>query len=99
MIISRYTTLSNDLTFFLFSNVDLSLLDTHWDEFIEIYHKELVQVIQKYGSPPDLVTLKDLQEDIKNHMAFGVGMSMEAMIMSLLDEDEVSDLDAIQVLI
>lgn len=49
------------------------------------------------GSNPNIITLDALFKDIQENALFGIGMGMEAITMSLLEEDEVSDLDLIQV--
>jgi hypothetical protein len=38
-----------------------------------------------------------LKRNFQENIVMGVGMSMEALIMGQLDDDDVSDLDAIKV--
>jgi hypothetical protein len=94
--LSRYTTLSVDLTFFLLTCVDIDLLQRKWDFFISLYHETLVKNLENLGSPRNLISLENLHDDLRTTMNCGVGIAIEAVIMSLLDEHEVGDLDAIQ---
>lgn len=73
------------------------MLETHWDELIEIYYKELSKRIEELGSEKNLITFDELKEDLSKHAIFGFIMGMEAKTMSFLEENEVADLDEIQV--
>lgn len=95
--LTRYTTLATDLSFFLYACVDMALVEHRWDDLVVEYHKALTDSLEKFGSSKDLITLEDLQGELKAHSVMGVGMSMEALIMGQLDDDDVSDLDAIKV--
>jgi hypothetical protein len=94
--LTRYTTLATDLSFFLYACVDMALVEHRWDDLVVEYHKALTDSLEKFGSSKDLITLEDLQGELKAHSVMGVGMSMEALIMGQLDDDDVSDLDAIK---
>ncbi|KAJ3658258.1 hypothetical protein Zmor_010010 [Zophobas morio] len=93
--LSRYTTLSADLTFFLFTCADVDFLEEKWDDLVELYYESLVQNLQELGSG-GLVSLGDLHDDLKRSMVFGVGVAIENIIMSLLGEEDVEDLDTLQ---
>lgn len=67
-----------------------------WDDLVKEYHSALVKRVTDLGSSADLVTLDALLADIKENAVFAVGMSMEAIVMSLLNDNEVADLDMIQ---
>ncbi|XP_049826062.1 uncharacterized protein LOC109594553 isoform X2 [Aethina tumida] len=94
--LARYTTLSNDVSFFLYVCMSEDMLETHWDELIEIYYKELSKRIEELGSEKNLITFDELKEDLSKHAIFGFIMGMEAKTMSFLEENEVADLDEIQ---
>lgn len=95
--LARYTTLATDLSFFLFACVDMDLIEGQFDDFVRIYHQSLSESLEKFGSRRDLVSLGQVHNAIKNHSVMGVGMSMEALIMAQLDDEDVIDLDAIKV--
>ncbi|EFA02417.1 uncharacterized protein LOC663797 [Tribolium castaneum] len=94
--LTRYTTLVTDLAFFLFSCVDMTLIEDKFDDFIKIYHQSLSESLEKFGSSHNLVTLEQINKEFLEHSIMGVGMSMEALIMAQLDDDDVSDLDGIK---
>lgn len=92
----RYTTPGNDLMFFLYACVDQRLRELHWDTFLEEYHKTVQDTLQLLGSEKTLLTMDALKADIKQKSIFGIAMGMEAITMSMLEDDEVSDIDSIQ---
>ncbi|RZC33766.1 uncharacterized protein BDFB_003782 [Asbolus verrucosus] len=94
--LSRYASLSNDLIFFLYSCVDIDLIEKHWDDFIIEYHQALTKNLEKYGSDRNLATLEALQAELRTGMVFGVGASIEALIMSLLSDEDIGDLNEIE---
>lgn len=94
--LARYTTLTNDITFFLYACVSKDILQDHWDNLIKEYHQALSKRLSELGSNPDLITLDELKEDIQKNGTFGIGMAMEALPTSLLKDNEIADLDLIQ---
>lgn len=94
--LTRYASLANDLTFFLYSCVDPNLVEADFDGLIEEYHKALVEGLSNLGSSATLISLEDIHEEIRKWNLFGIGMSMEAITMALLDDDDISDLDGIE---
>ncbi|KAK4886830.1 hypothetical protein RN001_003101 [Aquatica leii] len=93
--LTRYASLALDISFFLYSCTEQSLRLSHWDFLIEDYYKTFVSVLEDLGSSSELLTLDSLKAEIKACALFGVGMSMEAIAMSLLEDDEVADLEGI----
>lgn len=53
--------------------------------------------LDQLGCSSKLFSLDDLKAEIKKYAIFGIGMSMEAIVMSLLDDEETADLDTIEV--
>lgn len=96
--LARYTTIVTDLSFFLYTCVSPDLVETKWDELIVQYHQFLVESMQRYGAKTS-ITLEMIQSELKEHSIMGIGMSMEALVMAQLEDDDVSDLDGIKVLI
>ncbi|KAF5285490.1 hypothetical protein FQR65_LT13235 [Abscondita terminalis] len=92
---SRYASLALDLTFFLYSCTEESLRIKFWDTLIEDYHKTFISTLEKLGSSPELLTLDDLRSEIKTCALFGVGMSLEAVPMAMLEDGEVANLNDI----
>ncbi|XP_031341259.1 uncharacterized protein LOC116169328 isoform X2 [Photinus pyralis] len=94
--LARYASLGLDITFFLYSCTEQPMRLKYWDRLIEGYHETFVSTLKQLGSNSQLLTLEDLKEEIKLSALFGVGMSMEALAMSLLADDDVADLKAIE---
>nr|CAI5834940.1 unnamed protein product [Callosobruchus analis] len=90
--LSRYATLTNDLIHFLFAGVP-DYLESNWDELIEEYYQYFSGRIQELGTDKNIISLIDLREDIEENSHVGLTMAMESTVMSLLDDDEVADLD------
>lgn len=82
---------------FLYACTEQSVRDKHWDEFVKQYHTAFTNTLQKLGSNPNLLTESMLHAEIKTNAIFGAGMAMEAVTMSLLEDEEAADLDKIQV--
>lgn len=81
----------------LYSCMSQEVLLNEWDNLVQEYHKYLSKRIGELGCDPDLITLDDLKDDIKKNWHIGLAMAMETAVISLLEEDEVPNLDTIQV--
>lgn len=93
----RYSSFATDVTFFLYTCADPEILNKRWDDLIKVYYDTFISFLQDLGSNANKVTLENMQSEIKQCGLFGVGMSMEAVVMANLDDDEVADLDGIKV--
>lgn len=96
-IFFRPGSLAFDLTFFLYACTEQSERVRYWDEFIQLYHTAFTNTLQELGSDTNLLTKDALNTEIQNNAIFGVGMAMEAIVMSLMEDDEAADLDLLQV--
>ncbi|KAJ8664999.1 hypothetical protein QAD02_006661 [Eretmocerus hayati] len=86
-----------DLSFFIYSCTDKSLRDKHFDDLLDIYHKELTKTIKILGSDPDKVYPKQLfLEEVKEQFIHGMVFGLESVSFSMLSEDESFDLDVIK---
>jgi len=94
--LTRCCSLSLDILFFIYTCTDSSFLDEHFDEIIECYQKTFAAFLRELGSKEDLLTLDILKADLKKHGAFGIGIGTEAIIISVLEDDEISDFDEIE---
>ncbi|EFA02416.1 uncharacterized protein LOC107397744 [Tribolium castaneum] len=94
--LTRYATLAGDLIFYLLTCVDINLIEQKWNFLIKEYHVTLTENLAQLGSDPNLINLEGLHRELKESMKFGLGVVIESLIMSLLDETEVGDLDGIQ---
>ncbi|XP_018320204.1 uncharacterized protein LOC108733522 [Agrilus planipennis] len=62
--IATYDSLAKDLIFLLFSSVQKPVLDVHFDELIELYHKAFIQMLQRYECDVSAYTLQSLYSEI-----------------------------------
>lgn len=92
-----YTSLSNDITFFLYAGTKSEFREKHWDELVEEYFKQIKTSVEVLGSNLEWLTLDALKQDIKESAYFGIGMGLEAKVMALLDETDIPDIDSIKV--
>ncbi|XP_017769660.1 PREDICTED: uncharacterized protein LOC108557585 [Nicrophorus vespilloides] len=93
--LTRCSSLALDLLFFIYSCMQHKLVENSLTEMLEYYLSCFHQNLRELKCSAT-ITITDIETDLKDSSIFGLGMSMEAIIMSLLDDDEVSDLDMIQ---
>lgn len=95
--LARYSSPALDISFFMYSCTSQELREAHYDELLKAYHQSLSDMLLDLGSNPDqLFTFADLQKELQEFARFGCGMGIESVPFSLLEEDEVSDLDQIK---
>lgn len=82
---------------FLYTCATEEILFNKWDELIETYHAALITRIIELGSKPSIAPLEDLKRDIQTNAIFGLGMCLETITFSMLEEDEVEELDLLDV--
>lgn len=86
-----------DITFFLYTCADEMVIEQHWDLLIEDYLKTFTAFARELGTDASNIKLEDLKREILECIPFALGMSMEAITMSLLEDHEVANIDDIQV--
>lgn len=85
-----------DLAIFIYGCTDKSLWDEHFEKLLKDYHNELSISIGLLGSDPEkLYPWDTFMNEVKEQFIFGVTFALEMIPMSLLDDSEVFDLDAI----
>ncbi|XP_055541041.1 uncharacterized protein LOC129727327 [Wyeomyia smithii] len=95
--LARYSSPALDISFFMYSCTTQKLREEHYEDLLKTYHDSLSDMLRNLGSNPDeLFSYSDLQKELREFARFGVGMGIESIPFSLLDENEVSDLDQIQ---
>uniref|UniRef100_A0A182N5A7 CHK domain-containing protein n=1 Tax=Anopheles dirus TaxID=7168 RepID=A0A182N5A7_9DIPT len=94
--LARYSSPVLDISFFLYSCTSQALRDAHYQELLDAYYGGLAEMLRDLGSDPDVIfPYTELQKELKQYARFGVGMGIESIPFSLLDESEVPDLDKI----
>lgn len=87
-----------DVMFFLYTCVDHQVRDQNWMDLIHDYFDTFVMYVKEFGTTDtSKIKFDDFLNEIKECIPFALGMSMEACTMSLLEDDEVAELDDIQV--
>ncbi|XP_055637425.1 uncharacterized protein LOC129776066 isoform X2 [Toxorhynchites rutilus septentrionalis] len=95
--LARYSSPALDISFFIYSCTSQALREAHYEDMLKSYHESLSEMLRDLGSDPEqLFPYFELQKEMREFGRFGCGMGMESVPFSLLDENEVADLDQIQ---
>lgn len=101
--LTRYSSLAQDLHFFIYACTDADMRAERYEDMLKYYCHEFneffAQLCPKHVQNEVALSYDDLMDELKANGMFALSMSMEACIMSMLDDDEVSDLDQIEVCI
>lgn len=63
---------------------------------LKAYHESATNIINDLGADAEkVISWNDLKDELKEFGRFGCGMGIESLPMSLIDDDEVADLDEI----
>lgn len=86
-----------DFSFFLYSCTTDQLRKDHYEEMLQWYYGGVEHTLKQFSL--DVATVFPMvafQEELKQFCKFGAGMAMEALPLSIMDEEETTDLDAIE---
>lgn len=85
-----------DISFFIYSCTSHELREAHYESLLKAYHESACDLIKDLGANPELVfSWQSLLDELKEFARFGCGMGIESLPMSMLEEDEIADLDEI----
>lgn len=85
-----------DLSTCIYGCTDKTLWDKQFDKLLKLYHNELYNTIALLGSNPEnLYPWSTFMSEVKEQFIFGAIFAMEMVPLSLLDESDTFDLDAI----
>lgn len=94
--LGRFASPAIDVSIFVYSCTDQALREQHYDELLRVYHESACELIGALGSDARRVfPWWALEEELRQVARYGVGFAMEAIIMSVMPEEEVSDLDCL----
>lgn len=86
-----------DISFFLYSCTTEELRKHHYEDMLLWYYEGVEHILTQFKLDPNTVFPKSvLREEMKLFAKFGVGMAMESLPLSIMDEEETTDLDAIE---
>lgn len=88
--------LTTDILFLLYTCVDTAVLKKDWDLILKDYHENFVKALKDLGSKLD-ITFDMFTEEVQTYGVFAFTMCNEALVMSLMDDDDVTDLDSLKV--
>lgn len=70
--ISFWATPSADFLYFMMTSIADDVKVAHFDELLEFYHDHLTASLKKLEFKQHIPTLKELQDDLHEHAAFGL---------------------------
>ncbi|XP_013112262.2 uncharacterized protein LOC106090573 [Stomoxys calcitrans] len=94
--LARCASVVVDISFFIYSCTSQELREKDYDTLLKAYHESACDLIKDLGADPDTVLpWQALMDELKEFARFGCGMGIESLPMSMLEEDEIADLDEI----
>ncbi|XP_037727508.1 uncharacterized protein LOC119558253 [Drosophila subpulchrella] len=95
--LARCSSLALDLSFFIYSCTSQVLREEHYEKLLRAYLESAHELIKDLGGDPEeIITWESLQQELKDFGRFGCGMGIESLPMTMMEDEEVADLDAIQ---
>lgn len=86
-----------DISFFLYSCTTEQLRKSHYTDMLGWYYDGVKGMLKEFHLEAEKVfPMSVLKEEMKLFARFGVGMAMESLPLSIMDEEETADLDAIE---
>ncbi|EDV99604.1 uncharacterized protein LOC6565469 [Drosophila grimshawi] len=94
--LARCASVVLDITFFIYSCTSQELRETHYDDLLRAYLESAQALISDLGGDAEsIISWQSLQDELMQFGRFGCGMGIESLPMSLIEDEEVPDLDAI----
>ncbi|KAH8287027.1 hypothetical protein KR054_000748 [Drosophila jambulina] len=95
--LARCSSLALDLSFFVYSCTSQELREQHYDTLLRAYLESAQELIRDLGGDAEsIISWDTLQEELKSFGRFGCGMGIESLPMTMMEDEEVADLDGIQ---
>ncbi|XP_014087647.1 uncharacterized protein [Bactrocera oleae] len=92
--LARRASIAVDISFFIYSCTSEALRESHYEQLLKEYHQSACALIADLGADPTAVfSWEAFQEEMRRFARFGCGMGIESLPMSLIEDDEVADLD------
>lgn len=94
--LARCASFALDFMFFIYSCTSQELREAHFEEIFEAYHASAADLIRDLGSDPEKIyPIADVRQELTDFGRFGCGMGIESLPMSMMEDEDVADLDAI----
>uniref|UniRef100_A0A336M4I1 CSON012053 protein n=1 Tax=Culicoides sonorensis TaxID=179676 RepID=A0A336M4I1_CULSO len=95
--LARFASPATDISFFIYSCTTQDLREKHYDDLLKSYHMSLADQLKVYGlNVGDVFPYQALLEELKERACFGIGMGIESIPFSVMEDDEAGDLDKIE---
>ncbi|XP_011181745.1 uncharacterized protein LOC105211807 [Zeugodacus cucurbitae] len=92
--LARRASIGLDISFFIYSCTSEALREAHYEQLLKEYHQSACALIADLGADPTAVfSWEAFQEEMRQFARFGCGMGIESLPMSLIEDDEIADLD------
>lgn len=96
--LTRCSSPALDVSFFIYTCTSMELREKHYDELLKAYHRSLSDLVRGLGSDPNvLFPYSEFEKEMQESARFGVGMGMDNLPFSIMDDCEAPDLDALEV--
>lgn len=93
--LARLSSPALDISFFIYSCTTEEMRKDHYDFLLKSYHSSVVRLLKQFElDPQEVFPLSALEQEMREFARFGVGMGMEAVPLSIVDE--IADLDLIE---
>lgn len=93
--LARFASPALDISFFVYSCTSQTLREQHYHDLLKAYHQSASDLIRSFGSnPDDVYPYSGLLDEMRELGCFGVGMGIESVPFSIMDEG--CDLDQIK---
>ncbi|XP_063704718.1 uncharacterized protein LOC134834102 [Culicoides brevitarsis] len=95
--LSRYASPALDISFFIYSCTTQELREKHYEDLLQAYHAGMTEQLRVVGlQAKEVFPYEALLEEMQQRACFGVGMGIESIPFSVLEDDEAGDMDAIE---
>ncbi|XP_055383577.1 uncharacterized protein LOC129613499 [Condylostylus longicornis] len=92
----RYGSSIFDLIFLLYNSTSQEQRIKHYEQLLKDYHTSACNLIQNLGSDAKKIfPYEGFKEELKKFGRFGCGFCIESLPLSMLDDDDVTDLDTV----
>ncbi|KAL5287167.1 hypothetical protein ACFFRR_008232 [Megaselia abdita] len=96
--LARYASFALDFMFFIYSCTSQELREKHFEEIFEAYHASAADIVKDLGSDPEkMFPIKEVRQELTEFGRFGCGMGIESLPMSMMEDEDVADLDALTI--
>ncbi|XP_067640068.1 uncharacterized protein [Eurosta solidaginis] len=95
--LARRASIALDISFFIYSCTSEALREAHYEQLLKEYHQSAAALIADLGADvSNVLSWEAFKNEMRQFGRFGCGMGIESLPMSLIDDDEIADLDSMK---